>query len=204
MINLNEVAVEEYNDFLDEYLKKDSIFSKLQVAHVIVCFASFFIMAGIMYLATIPFEAFMEAHNWMMMPMVAIVFATPFLLSPIFDKFELKMAKNIYEWEKDMGYFVVYNPHFFKDEVSLPINFEKNVLKDNKYFKFQLLRSSNCYVCKTLIEDDIFDKYSAMFEKALKESYKDVPLFGDTVFIFNRNEISELLNPNYEVYELRR
>ena len=157
-----------------------------------------------MCLITLPFEAFFESHEWALFPLMFISVITPFWLSPIFDKFELKMAKDIYEWEKDMGYFVIFNPRFIEDKVSLPINFEKNVFKDDKYFGFQLLKSSSCFFCKTLIEEDTFNKYSAMFEKALKENYEYVPLFSDTVFIFRHDEISELLSPCYEVYESRR
>lgn len=204
MVNLNDVTSKEYNKFINEFLKKDARFNRLQVAHIIVCFASMFIIGGIMYLITLPFEAFFESHEWAFFPFLFISCITPFWLSPIFDKFELKMAKDIYEWEKDMGYFVIFNPYFFEDKVSIPINFEKNVLKNDKYFKFQLLKSSGCFFCKTLIEEDVFNKYSAMFEKALKENYEYVPLFSDTVFVFRHDEISELLSPIYEVYESRR
>lgn len=204
MVNLNDVTSKEYNKFINEFLKKDAKFNRLQVAHLVICFASIFIMSGIMYLITRPFGISFADENWIVAVLMFISFLTPFWLSPIFDKFELKMAKDIYEWEKDMGYLVVYNPYFFEDKVSIPINFEKNVLKNDKYFKFQLFKSSSCYFCKTLIEEDVFNKYSAMFKKALKENYEYVPLFSDTVFVFRHDEISELLSPIYEVYESRR
>lgn len=202
MVNLKDVMSNEYNDFIEEYLKKEKNFSIFQWLHTVMCFGSAAVFVVIGALITSFFNDFVNAHKWIIFLFLLVCVSAPFVLSVILTKIELKIVKNIYEWEKDKGFFVMYNPRFFHDYETLPINFENVVVKDDRYFKFQILKSDKCYFCKTFLDENTYQTYNEMFREFRRKDKKFD--FEDAVYVFKNDQISGLLNPAYEVYESRR